>query len=45
MVKRVQSNKAEDKLANECAGSLETYMDSYFGRAEVKDEVEDENPF
>jgi len=38
-------NKAEDKLANECAGSLETYMDSYFGRDEAKEEVEGDNPF
>jgi hypothetical protein len=38
-------NKAEDKLANECAGSLETYMDSYFGRTEAKEEVEGADPF
>lgn len=40
-------NKAEDKMANECAGILQNYMDSYFGRnEETNDEVEtDALPF
>ena len=38
-------NKAEDKLANECAESLETYMDSYFGRKDVEVDEIDEVPF
>ena len=37
--------KSEDKLANECAGSLETYMDSYFGRKDVEKDESDEVPF
>ena len=38
--------KAEDKMANDCAGVLQSYMDSYFGRTESKEvETEDDLPF
>lgn len=38
--------KAEDKMANDSAKNLQDKMDSYFGRAEVKeDEVEGDDPF
>lgn len=38
--------KSEDKIANECADKLQSYMDSYFGRNEVSEDVEtEEDPF
>lgn len=37
--------KEEDKLANECANTLQTYMDSYFGRTEIETEETEEDPF
>tara|TARA_R110000764_G_scaffold74340_1_gene150917 strand:+ start:379 stop:1032 length:654 start_codon:yes stop_codon:yes gene_type:complete len=35
--------KPEDKLANESASVLQSYMDSYFGRTETTNEVEEED--
>ncbi len=38
--------KAEDKMANDCAGVLQSYMDSYFGRTESEEVgTEDDLPF
>ena len=37
--------KAEDKMANDCAGVLQSYMDSYFGRTESENVETESDPF
>ena len=37
--------KAEDKMANDCAGVLQSYMDSYFGRTESEEVETESDPF
>jgi len=37
--------KAEDKMANDCAGILQSYMDSYFGRTESEEVETESDPF
>jgi hypothetical protein len=37
--------KAEDKMANDCAGVLQSYMDSYFGRTESEEVGTESDPF
>lgn len=38
-------SKSEDKMANDCAGILQSYMDSYFGRTESEEVETESDPF